>query len=154
MWEKAQSKRYDRLGLPHPYPLKALASLKSSSSGYVKNIDELKRGQIVRVQRINTLTNKTIWVRIMQVMGIDIKSRSVLIETIPIHKGEKAYTYFKPNEPSGIRDRIEILEEDFSFSWDAYDDLQKKIKEYDRDHKSCPVIIKNHNVTKEIALSA
>jgi tRNA A37 threonylcarbamoyladenosine biosynthesis protein TsaE len=46
-WAKAQQKKRKRLGLPHPYPLKLLAGAKSSSAGYVKDIDQLKEPQLV-----------------------------------------------------------------------------------------------------------
>jgi hypothetical protein len=130
MWKQSQNRKRKGLGVPHPYPLKALRSFTSSSSGYVKDIGQLKKSQLVSVRRINKITGQDIWVRIMQVTGIDLKAQSAILETTPFFRGEKAYTYFGDNAPTSIEDKIRILEDDFSL--DKYPDIYKRLETYKR----------------------
>jgi hypothetical protein len=106
-----------------------ILSYKTSSSGLVKSIDEVKSGQLVHIMRINNITGETMLTGKMLVAGVSNESQSVLLESLPYASARKVYTYFGSDAPALIKDEITILEETLFF--DDCEGLQKKLAKYD-----------------------
>ncbi|MDP8298554.1 MAG: hypothetical protein P9L88_01420 [Candidatus Tantalella remota] len=88
----------------------AAKKAKGKEKRTVKNIDELKSGQIVHFTRKNTATGKTIYKRNMEVESVLPAQSEVVLRPIDTYSGDRTHSYFT-GTASIVKDEIVILEE-------------------------------------------